>query len=186
MLHKQHLTLSIDEHAGSQRSITASPQPPSPSSYMSSAMMTGVLSGSATSGGDPNYMPPLNMLDGGMGSSGEGDDGGDADGSGGDGRLDSGVESHFGRAKKNNSKRKTAPRTSRACLACRRQKMRCEGADDPPCRRCVANGECVEQMRSKPARASEACADNAESVLTGRNPTGVDCMFERRSDYLLK
>ncbi|KAK9898964.1 hypothetical protein P389DRAFT_167662 [Cystobasidium minutum MCA 4210] len=61
------------------------------------------------------------------------------------------VPSQFGRAKK--PKRKTAPRTSRACLACRRQKMRCEGAENPPCRRCIANE--------------------------------VDCMFERRSDYLL-
>lgn len=79
-----------------------------------------------------------------------------------------GEVSQFGRSKK--PKRKAAPRTSRACcelcfyicetcyllepdvfpnptlyvylaVACRRQKMRCEGAENPPCRRCISNGQ---------------------------------------------
>lgn len=81
-----------------------------------------------------------------------------------------GMDSQFGKAPKSaksassgagSAKRKAAPRTSRACrtcmqpglsraklthdtsaVACRRQKMRCEGTDNPPCKRCVANGEC--------------------------------------------
>lgn len=43
-------------------------------------------------------------------------------------------------------------RTSRACLACRKLKTRCDGADDPPCRRCRSGGhECifVESKRGK-------------------------------------
>lgn len=44
-------------------------------------------------------------------------------------------------------------RTTRACLHCRRQKMRCEGSDNPPCKRCKNNM--------------------------------LDCVFERRTDYLL-
>ncbi|KAM0752863.1 hypothetical protein T439DRAFT_184423 [Meredithblackwellia eburnea MCA 4105] len=44
------------------------------------------------------------------------------------------------------------PRTSRACLACRKLKTRCDGADDPPCKRCRTGGhECifVESKRGK-------------------------------------
>ncbi|KAH9815409.1 hypothetical protein DFH28DRAFT_1082262 [Melampsora americana] len=44
-------------------------------------------------------------------------------------------------------------RTSRACIHCRRQKMRCEGSENPPCKRCTNNM--------------------------------LDCVFERRTDYLL-
>ncbi|GAA5852321.1 hypothetical protein JCM9279_002502 [Rhodotorula babjevae] len=43
-------------------------------------------------------------------------------------------------------------RTSRACLACRKLKTRCDGAEDPPCKRCRAGGhECVfvESKRGK-------------------------------------
>ncbi|KAL8276774.1 hypothetical protein RQP46_010830 [Phenoliferia psychrophenolica] len=44
------------------------------------------------------------------------------------------------------------PRTGRACLACRKLKTRCDGADDPPCKRCRAGPhECifVESKRGK-------------------------------------
>ncbi|KAI5474642.1 Zn(2)-C6 transcription factor [Pseudohyphozyma bogoriensis] len=48
------------------------------------------------------------------------------------------------------------PRTGRACLACRKLKTKCDGADEPPCKRCKAGGlECVfvESKRGKrPAR----------------------------------
>ncbi|GAA6064356.1 hypothetical protein JCM10212_001837 [Sporobolomyces blumeae] len=43
-------------------------------------------------------------------------------------------------------------RTSRACLACRKLKSRCDGAEDPPCKRCRASGHnCifVESKRGK-------------------------------------
>ncbi|GAA6022022.1 hypothetical protein JCM11491_005496 [Sporobolomyces phaffii] len=43
-------------------------------------------------------------------------------------------------------------RTSRACLACRKLKTRCDGAEEPPCKRCRAGGhECVfvESKRGK-------------------------------------
>jgi hypothetical protein len=121
-LHNNNGTIMMDDghghlmisHEEALRSISASPQPPqSPGSYIQE---------------DPNY---------------------------------EGEESNFGKAKK--SKRKAAPRTSRACrgalisqsnaehmaydlyatVACRRQKMRCEGADDPPCKRCITNGELI-------------------------------------------
>ncbi|SCV73644.1 BQ2448_6074 [Microbotryum intermedium] len=52
----------------------------------------------------------------------------------------------------------TAPRSGRACLACRKLKTRCDGAEDPPCKRCRAgNHECVfvESKRGKrPAKPS--------------------------------
>ncbi|KAI0048332.1 hypothetical protein FA95DRAFT_1517530 [Auriscalpium vulgare] len=51
---------------------------------------------------------------------------------------------------------KTLNRVPRACNACRKQKMRCEGADNPPCRRCRHAG--LECMFEKPSR---------EASLTG-------------------
>ncbi|KAF9020303.1 hypothetical protein BDZ89DRAFT_1138725 [Hymenopellis radicata] len=47
-------------------------------------------------------------------------------------------------------------RVPRACSACRRQKMKCEGADNPPCRRCRNTG--LECLFEKPSR---------EATLTG-------------------
>lgn len=44
----------------------------------------------------------------------------------------------------------SAPRTGKACLVCRRQKMRCEGADNPPCKRCRNGGhQCVFETNKK-------------------------------------
>ncbi|KAI6008289.1 hypothetical protein F5J12DRAFT_827827 [Pisolithus orientalis] len=51
---------------------------------------------------------------------------------------------------------KTLNRVPRACNACRKQKMRCEGADNPPCRRCRHAG--LECLFEKPSR---------EATLTG-------------------
>ncbi|KAJ7706360.1 hypothetical protein B0H17DRAFT_1036885 [Mycena rosella] len=45
---------------------------------------------------------------------------------------------------------KTLNRVPRACNACRKQKMRCEGADNPPCRRCRNTG--LECLFEKPSR----------------------------------
>ncbi|GAA5871491.1 hypothetical protein JCM1840_002908 [Sporobolomyces johnsonii] len=57
-------------------------------------------------------------------------------------------------------------RTSRACLACRKLKTRCDGAEDPPCKRCRAGGhECVfvESKRGKrPSRKSTADSSLAD------------------------
>ncbi|KAJ7630770.1 hypothetical protein FB45DRAFT_546145 [Roridomyces roridus] len=45
---------------------------------------------------------------------------------------------------------KTLNRVPRACNACRKQKMRCEGADNPPCRRCRnTNLECLFEKPSR-------------------------------------
>ncbi|KAL0578601.1 hypothetical protein V5O48_003392 [Marasmius crinis-equi] len=63
---------------------------------------------------------------------------------------------------KSNEKREVKPvvktlnRVPRACNACRKQKMRCEGADNPPCRRCRNTG--LECLFEKPSR---------EATLTG-------------------
>ncbi|KAF8519106.1 hypothetical protein BU17DRAFT_66051 [Hysterangium stoloniferum] len=51
---------------------------------------------------------------------------------------------------------KTLNRVPRACNACRKQKMRCEGAENPPCRRCRHTG--LECLFEKPTR---------EPTLTG-------------------
>ncbi|KAF8167734.1 hypothetical protein B0H34DRAFT_682848 [Crassisporium funariophilum] len=51
---------------------------------------------------------------------------------------------------------KTLNRVPRACNACRKQKMRCEGADNPPCKRCRNTG--LECLFEKPSR---------EATLTG-------------------
>ncbi|KAF9270061.1 hypothetical protein L218DRAFT_952259 [Marasmius fiardii PR-910] len=57
---------------------------------------------------------------------------------------------------KNNEKREVKPvvktlnRVPRACNACRKQKMRCEGADNPPCRRCRNTG--LDCLFEKPSR----------------------------------
>ncbi|KAK7468717.1 hypothetical protein VKT23_003220 [Stygiomarasmius scandens] len=61
-----------------------------------------------------------------------------------------------------NEKRETKPvvktlnRVPRACNACRKQKMRCEGADNPPCKRCRNTG--LDCLFEKPSR---------EATLTG-------------------
>lgn len=160
----KQLTLSINEDPMRSLSASASPQP----QY---AMLTAgpphTRGGSTNSANDQDDSPYLNDAL----SSGEGD--GDMDSG-----YAMGMESHFGKASKSasssKSKRKAAPRTSRACcgcrvtraselstamankvvsltlaVACRRQKMRCEGADNPPCKRCVINGGLRRPMLSQ-------------------------------------
>ncbi|CCM03116.1 uncharacterized protein FIBRA_05237 [Fibroporia radiculosa] len=56
---------------------------------------------------------------------------------------------------------RTLNRVPRACNACRKQKMRCEGAENPPCRRCKHAG--LECLFEKPTR---------EASLTGE--AGLD------------
>ncbi|KAF8640547.1 hypothetical protein AX17_000209 [Amanita inopinata Kibby_2008] len=72
------------------------------------------------------------------------------------------VKKHDEEENKHDVKRDTKPvvktlnRVPRACNACRKQKMRCEGADNPPCRRCRNTG--LECLFEKPSR---------EATLTG-------------------
>ncbi|GJJ09858.1 hypothetical protein Clacol_004082 [Clathrus columnatus] len=60
---------------------------------------------------------------------------------------------------------KTLNRVPRACNACRKQKMRCEGAESPPCRRCRHAGlECLfEKPTREPTLTGEAGLDHADA-----------------------
>ncbi|KIM66353.1 hypothetical protein SCLCIDRAFT_1211595 [Scleroderma citrinum Foug A] len=62
---------------------------------------------------------------------------------------------------------KTLNRVPRACNACRKQKMRCEGADNPPCRRCRHAG--LDCLFEKPSR---------EATLTGEAGLERICKLE--------
>ncbi|GAA6038041.1 hypothetical protein JCM8097_007513 [Rhodosporidiobolus ruineniae] len=65
-------------------------------------------------------------------------------------------------------------RTSRACLACRRLKSRCDGAEDPPCKRCRAGGlECVFVESKRGKRPSKKGSAAASSSSTTRSPPTV-------------
>lgn len=61
---------------------------------------------------------------------------------------------------------KTLNRVPRACNACRKQKMRCEGADNPPCRRCRNTGlECLfEKPRKEASLTGEAGLERMRSL----------------------
>ncbi|KAF8578439.1 hypothetical protein K439DRAFT_1638799 [Ramaria rubella] len=61
---------------------------------------------------------------------------------------------------------KTLNRVPRACNACRKQKMRCEGADNPPCRRCRHAGlECLfEKPSREPTLTGEAGLERIRSL----------------------
>ncbi|TDL28198.1 hypothetical protein BD410DRAFT_739738 [Rickenella mellea] len=61
---------------------------------------------------------------------------------------------------------KTLNRVPRACNACRKQKMRCEGADNPPCRRCRhASLECLfEKPSREPTLTGEAGLERIRSL----------------------
>ena len=65
-----------------------------------------------------------------------------SDGDSGDDKPKGNVK---GKGKDDKDKKATGiSRVSRACKGCRKMKMRCIGAEDPPCRRCVNSGlECV-------------------------------------------
>ncbi|KDE06812.1 hypothetical protein MVLG_02849 [Microbotryum lychnidis-dioicae p1A1 Lamole] len=74
----------------------------------------------------------------------------------------------------------TAPRSGRACLACRKLKTRCDGAEDPPCKRCRAgNHECVfvESKRGKrptkpPGGTPNTKASNLPNTSASDNSAG--------------
>ncbi|ADV20422.1 Hypothetical protein CGB_B4500C [Cryptococcus gattii WM276] len=52
--------------------------------------------------------------------------------------------------KEGKEKRSTINRVNRACNNCRRMKMRCVGADEPPCKRCRNSGlECIMEKPGK-------------------------------------
>ncbi|TIC41349.1 hypothetical protein E3Q06_01607 [Wallemia mellicola] len=61
------------------------------------------------------------------------------------------------KSKKEDSIKKPVTRVARACDSCRKQKMRCQGAEAPPCLRCkTANIPCTFE---KPARESQAIGE---------------------------
>ncbi|GAA5942811.1 Zn(II)2Cys6 transcription factor [Sporobolomyces koalae] len=62
-------------------------------------------------------------------------------------------------------------RTSRACLGCRKLKTRCDGAEEPPCKRCRAGGhECVfvESKRGKRPSKDKKSKPSVETTLQDR------------------
>ncbi|GAA93480.1 hypothetical protein E5Q_00121 [Mixia osmundae IAM 14324] len=66
-------------------------------------------------------------------------------------------------------------RSGRACLACRKLKTRCDGAEDPPCRRCRSGGhECifVESKRGRRPPKKDPAGDlAAQAEKTVKNVT---------------
>ncbi|EJD03687.1 uncharacterized protein FOMMEDRAFT_120845 [Fomitiporia mediterranea MF3/22] len=67
---------------------------------------------------------------------------------------------------KDERKPKPLNRVPRACNACRKQKMRCEGADQPPCRRCRHAGlECLfEKPSREPTLTGEAGLERIKAI----------------------
>ncbi|KZT75044.1 hypothetical protein DAEQUDRAFT_720256 [Daedalea quercina L-15889] len=63
---------------------------------------------------------------------------------------------------------RTLNRVPRACNACRKQKMRCEGAENPPCRRCRHAGlECLfEKPQREASLTGEAGLERIRSLET--------------------
>ncbi|CDR98891.1 hypothetical protein [Sporisorium scitamineum] len=61
---------------------------------------------------------------------------------------------------------KTISRVHRACNACRKQKARCDGPENPPCRRCKQVGiECIfEKPPKEPASSASAAPDAGASA----------------------
>lgn len=68
-----------------------------------------------------------------------------------------------------------------ACNHCRRMKMRCVGADDPPCKRCRVTGEdCVMEKPRKGTSSLDAPAGD-ELVLPS-----ISCTGSQFSDYRIE
>jgi hypothetical protein len=68
-----------------------------------------------------------------------------------------------------------------ACNHCRRMKMRCVGADDPPCKRCRVTGEdCVMEKPRKGTSSLDAPAGD-ELVLPS-----ISCTGSQFSDYCIE
>ncbi|EJU00144.1 hypothetical protein DACRYDRAFT_117704 [Dacryopinax primogenitus] len=72
---------------------------------------------------------------------------------------------------KSPNKGKAVNRVGRACNGCRKQKMRCEGADNPPCKRCRhANIPC---MFEKPMREQQGDAQSADRIQKLESQVGT-------------
>lgn len=78
-----------------------------------------------------------------------GSDNDTADGAGGG----AGTGGEGGDAGDGGEVKKKSTRGSRACQVCRKLKMRCVGADDPPCKRCRTAGHEVSSPPLRPAHA---------------------------------
>ncbi|KAG9123641.1 hypothetical protein FRC07_014416, partial [Ceratobasidium sp. 392] len=72
-------------------------------------------------------------------------------------------------------------RVNRACNACRKQKMRCEGPDNPPCARCKAAGiQCVFEKIAKPDGDSSERLRTLETQFATMQGTLMDILSELR------
>ncbi|GAA5955855.1 hypothetical protein JCM3765_000017 [Sporobolomyces pararoseus] len=66
-------------------------------------------------------------------------------------------------------------RTSRACLACRKLKTRCDGAEEPPCKRCRAGGhECIFVESKRGKRPTKDKKNKSAPVSAAPEPTLAD------------
>ncbi|KAG8687340.1 hypothetical protein FRC09_013551 [Ceratobasidium sp. 395] len=72
-------------------------------------------------------------------------------------------------------------RVNRACNACRKQKMRCEGPDNPPCARCRAAGiQCIFEKIAKPDGDSSERLRTLETQFATMQGTLMDILSELR------
>ncbi|CAE6510564.1 unnamed protein product [Rhizoctonia solani] len=73
-------------------------------------------------------------------------------------------------------------RVNRACNACRKQKMRCEGPDNPPCARCRTNGtQCVFEKVHKSDPDSNERLQKLETQFVNMQGTLSDILSELRN-----
>ncbi|KAH7330666.1 hypothetical protein B0J17DRAFT_679064 [Rhizoctonia solani] len=73
-------------------------------------------------------------------------------------------------------------RVNRACNACRKQKMRCEGPDNPPCARCQTNGtQCVFEKVHKSDPDSNERLQKLETQFVNMQGTLSDILSELRN-----
>ncbi|KAG9080364.1 hypothetical protein FRC06_006683, partial [Ceratobasidium sp. 370] len=79
------------------------------------------------------------------------------------------------------SGQKQVLRVNRACNACRKQKMRCEGPENPPCARCKAAGiQCVFEKIAKPDGDSSERLRTLETQFATMQGTLMDILSELR------
>ncbi|CUA71267.1 Chromatin modification-related protein eaf-1 [Rhizoctonia solani] len=73
-------------------------------------------------------------------------------------------------------------RVNRACNACRKQKMRCEGPDNPPCARCRTNGtQCIFEKVHKSDPDSNERLQKLETQFVNMQGTLSDILAELRN-----
>ncbi|CAE7058282.1 unnamed protein product [Rhizoctonia solani] len=73
-------------------------------------------------------------------------------------------------------------RVNRACNACRKQKMRCEGPDNPPCGRCRTNGtQCIFEKVHKSDPDSNERLQKLETQFVNMQGTLSDILAELRN-----